>query len=73
MSSNFGQIPPPTLELSALAHLKICCEHSSAYIFDWIFFFFSGNEDIHNISDEFEIWPDWTAELTALVGLEKKP
>ena len=45
MSSNFGQIPPPNLELSALACLKNCCEHSSTYIFDWIFFIFSGNED----------------------------
>ena len=40
MSSNFGQIPPQTPELSALARLKNCCEHSSAYIFDWIFFIF---------------------------------
>ena len=32
MISNFGQIPPPTLELSALARLKNCCEHSSPYI-----------------------------------------
>ena len=31
-SSNFNQIPPPTPELSALARLKNCCEHSSAYI-----------------------------------------
>ena len=45
MSSNFNQMPPPTPEVSALARLKICCEHSSVYIFDWIFFIFSGNED----------------------------
>ena len=32
-SSNFNLIPPPTPELSALARLKNCCEHSSAYIF----------------------------------------
>ena len=39
--SNFGQIvPPPTPELSALARLKNCCEHSRTYIFDWIFFSF---------------------------------
>ena len=42
MSSDFGQIPPPTTELSALVRLnKIdvkCCEHSSASIFDRIFF-----------------------------------
>ena len=62
MSSNFGQIPPPTPELSALARLKNCCEHSSAYIFDWIFFILAGNEDIHNISEEFGIWPDRTKD-----------
>ena len=39
-SSNFNLIPPPTPELSALARLKNCCEHSSAYSFDWIFFIF---------------------------------
>ena len=39
-SSNFNRIPAPTPELSALARLKNCCEHSSAYIFDWIFFIF---------------------------------
>ena len=39
-SSNFNQIQPPSPELSALARLKNCCEHSIAYIFDWIFFIF---------------------------------
>ena len=50
-SSNFGQIPAPTPELSALERLKIdvrCCEHASAFIFDWIFFSFAGNKDNHN-------------------------
>ena len=45
-SSNFNRIPPPTPELSALARLKNCCEHSSAYIFDWIFFIFSSPEPL---------------------------
>ena len=61
MSSNFGQIPTPTPELSALARLKNCCIMLcplSAFIFDQIFFILAGNEDIHNISDEFEIRPD---------------
>ena len=60
MSSNFGQIPPPTPELCALARLKNCCEHSSAYIFEWIFFIFSGNEDTQQVWTEFEFWPDGT-------------
>ena len=50
-SSNFNLIPPPTPELSALARLKNCCEHSSAYIFDWIFFIFSSPEPkAHKVS-----------------------
>ena len=60
LSSNFGQIPPPTPELSALARLKNCCEHSSAYIFDWILFIFSGNEDTQQVWTEFEFWPGRT-------------
>ena len=63
MSSNFGQIPPPTLELSALVRLKIdvyCCEHSSAYILDQIFFILSGNNDCLTIWTEFEFEADWT-------------
>ena len=65
MSSNFGQISTPTPELSALAHLKNCCimlDHCSAFIFDRIFFILAGNEDIYNISDEFEIRPDRTKD-----------
>ena len=65
MSSNLVQILTPTLELSALARLKNCfkcCDHSSAFIFDRIFFIHAGNEDIHNISDEFEIRPDRTKD-----------
>ena len=29
-------------------------------VFNRIFFILAGNENIHNISDEFEIRPDWT-------------
>ena len=39
-----------------------CCKHSSAFIFDRIFFILAGNETIHNISDEFEIRPDRTKD-----------
>ena len=71
-SSNFNQIPPPTPELSALEHLKNCCEHSSAYIFDWIFFIFSGNEDNHRVWTEFEFWPDPTKRCR-VTALDKCP
>ena len=39
-----------------------CCEHSSAYIFDSIFFILAGNKDSHKISDEFEIRVDSTID-----------
>ena len=73
MSLNFGQIPPPTPELSALACLKNCCEHSRAYIFDWIFFIFAGNKDNQQVWTEFEFWPDWTkrSRVTALDKCQK--
>ena len=54
MSSNFGHIRPWTAELDALERLKKialdlqrrkCCEHSSAFIFDLIFFVHAGNKD----------------------------
>ena len=41
---------------------RLCCEHSSAFIFNQIFFKLAGNEDIHNISNEFEIWLDRTKD-----------
>ena len=52
-----------------------CFEHSSALIFDRIFFILAGNENIHNILDEFEIGEigPRTAELAALEHLEKSP
>ena len=39
-----------------------CCQHSSAFIFYRIFFILAGKENIHYISDEFEIWPDRTKD-----------
>ena len=38
------------------------CVHSSAFIFDKIFLILAGNENIHNILNEFEIWPDQTKD-----------
>ena len=39
-----------------------CCEHSSTYIFDRIFFVLSCNKDNYEISDEFEIRQDSTID-----------
>ena len=39
-----------------------CCEYSSAFIFDRLFYILAGNENIHNISDKFEIRLDRTKD-----------
>ena len=47
MGLNFGKIPSLTLELAALERRKIneyCCDHSSSFSFDWIFFILAGNK-----------------------------
>ena len=70
MSLKFGQMGP----LVSMATIQ-CCVHSSAFIFDRIFFILAGNEDIHNISYESkfgQIGPR-TAELAALECLKKSP
>ena len=75
MSSKFSKIRPWTASCLPLSVWKMavkCCEHTSAYIFDWIFFILSCNKDSHEILDEFDIRP-WTAELAALERLKKSP
>ena len=39
-----------------------CCQHSSGFIFVWIFFILAGNEDNHKISHEFDFRPDSTSD-----------
>ena len=66
MSFNLVKIPSPVLELAPLEHLKngwICCDRSSVYIFDWIFFILSSNKDTHKRLDEFEILQDQTKDF----------
>ena len=65
MSLNFGGISPLTAEFAALERLKkdlLVCYHSSAFVFDWIFFILAGNNDNYIVSDEFEIRPDPSME-----------
>ena len=52
-----------------------CCEHSSSFIFDRIFFILAGKEDNHNISEEFEFQPDSTkdCEVSCPLASEKIP
>ena len=62
MSLNFGQIPPLTRELAALERLKNRCHHVISVDIDRIFFKLAGNEDMHNIMNEFEFRPDRTTD-----------
>ena len=62
MSSKFGQIRPQTTELAALERLKNRCRHFFSVAMDQIHFKFVGNEDMHNISNEFEFRPDCTTD-----------
>ena len=55
------------MESAALEHLKIdgyCCDHSSAFIFDWIFFMIAGKKGNYKSLDGFEIWPFQTGSTT---------
>ena len=36
------------------------CEHSSSFIFHWIFFILAGNKDSNKSLDGFEIRQEWT-------------
>ena len=62
MRLNLGQIPPLTMELAALERLKNRRHHFFSVAIDPILFKLAGNEDIHNILDEFEFRPDRTTD-----------
>ena len=66
MSSNFGQIPLLTTELAPHVRLKNRCRHFFSVAIDQIHFKFAGNEDMHNISNEFEFRPDWTTNYRVI-------
>ena len=62
MSSNFHQIRLLTTELAALEHLKHQCLHFFSVGIDPILFKVGAYTDMHNISHEFEFWPDGTTD-----------
>ena len=77
MSSNFGQIPPPTPELSAPARLKNCCNNVVNTLAP---LFLIGSSSFLQVrrttiksrpSSKFDQIGPWTAELAALGRLKK--
>ena len=62
MSLNLGEIPLLTMELAALECLKNRRHHFFSVAIDLILFKLTGNEDMHNILDEFEFRPDRTTD-----------
>ena len=62
MSLTFGQIPFLTRELTALERLKNQHNHFFSVATDPILFKLAGNEDMHNILDDFEFRPDLTTD-----------
>ena len=62
MSLKLGQIPPLTMELAALERLKNRRHHFFSVAIDPILFKLADNEDMHNIFDELEFWPDLTTD-----------
>ena len=80
MSSKFGQIRPPTVELAALERLKYppytykqwgkwCCHVFSAHSDRIVFIHVAGNESMHKSLEEFKFRPYPTNEY-GLVLLE---
>ena len=51
------------MELAALEHLKNRRHHFLSVAIDPILFKLAGNEDMHNILDEFEFRPDLTSDF----------
>ena len=79
MSTNFDQIPPPTPELSALAHLKKMMYNVVNTLAP---LFLIGSSSVLQVtrttikswtSLKFDQIRPWTAELAALERLEKSP
>ena len=62
MSLNLGQIPPLTMELAALEHLKNRCHHFLSVAIDMILFKLAGNEDMHNQTTDYGVSCPWASE-----------
>ena len=68
MRLKFGQIRSPSVELVAIELLEIipidlqwekCCGHSSAFIFDYIFFILASFKDMRKCLNVFKFRPDF--------------
>ena len=66
LTSNFDQIRLLAAEVAAIERLEKqwekCCDHSSAFIFEWTFFILAGNKDIYKSLDDFKFLPNSTTD-----------
>ena len=62
MSLKFGQIQPlVSMVTDRVMKEKQCLHFFSAVVYPFLFIL-AGNDDLHESSDEFEFWPDWTSD-----------
>ena len=61
-SDRIGTLVSMATDSSHMVIMGKCCQHSSAFIFDRIFFILAGNKNIHNISNVFEQGSDRTKD-----------
>ena len=59
------------MELAALERLKNRRHHFFSIAIDPILFRLAGNENMHNILDEFEFWPDLATDY-GVSSLERR-
>ena len=72
MSLKFRQIQPRTTELPALASKKSMLSlFLGCLFFHLILFILTGNKDMRESSEEFEIWLDPTSDCKVIAALER--
>ena len=63
MSLKFGQIQPlVSMVTDRVMTGKKRCLHFFSAVFHPFIFILAGNDDMHESSNEFEFWSDWTTD-----------
>ena len=62
MSLKFSQIQPLVSMVTDRVMMGKTCLHFFSAVFHLFLFIHAGNDDMHESSEEFEFWPDWTTD-----------